>query len=128
MVIKPDTITNTLTLTGSNKLTSITVSGDQKLVVASTAAMTKLASVDASLNTGGLDFDGSLVDMTTPTTSVAMTIKGSATAKNTIIATGHDDVITGGSAADTITGGLGADTITAGTGNDTFVYNAAGVI
>lgn len=123
---KADTITNTLTLTGSNKLTSITVTGDQKLVVASTAAMTKLATVDASTNTGGLSFDGSLADMTTSTTSVAMTITGSATAANTLVGTGHADTITGGAKADTITGGLNADALNGGAGNDTFVYNAAG--
>lgn len=120
---KADTITNNLALTGSNKLTSITVTGDQKLVVASTAAMTKLATVDGSANTGGLSFDGSLADMTTATTSVAMTIKGSATAANTLIGTGHDDTIVGGAKADTITGGAGADTLTGGAGNDTFVMN-----
>lgn len=123
---KADTITNTLTLTGSDKLTSITVTGDQKLVVASTAAMTKLATVNASANTGGLSFDGSLANMTTPTTSVEMTITGSATAANTLVGTGHADTITGGAKADTITGGLGADALNGGAGNDTFVYNTAG--
>lgn len=122
---KADTITNTLALTGSNKLTSITVTGDQKLVVASTATMTKLATVDGSANTGGLDFDGSLANMTTPTTSVAMTIKGSATAANALIGTGHGDTITGGAGKDVITGGAGADVLTGGAGNDTFVYAAA---
>lgn len=121
---KADTITNTLDLTGSNKLTGITVTGDQKLVLASTAAMTKLATVDGSANTGGLDFDGSLADMTTPTTSVAMTIKGSATAANTLVGTGHADTIIGGAKADTITGGKGGDTLTGNGGNDKFVFAA----
>lgn len=123
---KVDTITNTLALNGSNKLTGVTVTGDQKLVLASTALMTKLATVDGSANTGGLNFDGSLADMTTATTSVAMTITGSATAANALIGTGHADTITGGAKADIITGGLGADALNGGTGNDTFVYNAAG--
>lgn len=121
---KADTVTNTLTLTGSNALTGVTVTGDQKLVLASTAAMTKLATVDGSANTGGLDFDGSLADMTTPTTSVAMTIKGSATAANTLVGTGHADTITGGAKADTITGGKGGDTLTGNGGNDKFVFAA----
>lgn len=122
---KADTITNTLLLNGSNKLASITVTGDQALVFASTAAMTKLATVDASANTGGLTFDGSLADMTTPTTSPAMTIKGSATAANALIGTGHADTIVGGAKADTITGGLGGDTLTGNGGNDVFVYTNA---
>ena len=122
---KADTITNTLNLTGSDKLTGITVTGDQKLILASTAAMTKLAAVDASANTGGFQFDGSLADMTTPTTSVAMTITGSATAANTLTGTGHGDTIVGGAKADTITGGAGADALTGGAGNDIFVISAA---
>jgi S-layer protein len=120
---KADTVTNTLTLTGSNALTSVTVTGEQKLVLASTAAMTKLATVNASANTGGLNFNGSLADMTTPTTSPAMAITGSATAANTLVGTGRADTITGGTKADTITGGAGADALNGGAGNDTFVYN-----
>lgn len=120
---KADTITNTLNLTGSNKLTGITVTGDQALVLASTALMTKLATVDASANTGGLSFDGSLADMTSATSSVAMTITGSATAANTLVGTGRADTIVGGAKADTITGGGGADALTGGSGNDIFAYS-----
>lgn len=120
---KADTITNTLNLTGSNKLTGITVTGDQALVLSSTAAMTKLATVDASANTGGLTFDGSLADMTTATSSVAMTITGSATAANSVIGTGRADTIVGGAKADTLVGGGGADAMTGGAGNDIFAYS-----
>lgn len=122
---KADTITNTLTLTGSNKLTGVTVTGDQKLILASTAAMTKLATVDASANKGGLTFDGSLADMTTATSSVAMTITGSATAANSVIGTGRADTIVGGAKGDTLVGGAGADTLTGGAGNDIFAYSVA---
>ena len=98
---KADVVTNTLTLTGSDKLTSITVTGDQKLTLATTAAMTKLATIDASANTAGVTIDASLA----AATSVALTIKG--TAK-----------------ADTIKGGALGDTITLGGGNDTMDYIA----
>ena len=53
---KADLVTNTLTLAGSNKLASVVVTGDQAFSLASTAAMTKLASVDGSANTGGVTF------------------------------------------------------------------------
>jgi S-layer protein len=119
---KADLVTNTLVLTGSNKLASVVVTGDQAFTLASTAAMTKLASVDGSANTGGVSFEGFLADMTTPTTSVAMTIKGSTTAANTLTGTGHADTITGGAKADVITGGKGGDTVTGNGGNDKFVF------
>lgn len=121
---KADLVTNTLTLDGSNKLASVVVTGDQAFSLASTAAMTKLASVDGSANTGGVTFSGALADMTTPTTSVAMSIKGSATAANTLTGTGHADTIVGGSKVDTITGGKGGDTLTGNGGNDKFVFAA----
>lgn len=121
---KADTITNTLNLTGSDKLTGITVTGDQALVLASTAAMTKLATIDASANTGGLTFSGAAADVTTPTTSAAMTIKGSATASNSLVGSGNADAIVGGAKADSITGGKGGDTLTGNGGNDKFVLAA----
>ena len=121
---KADLVTNTLTLDGSNALTSVVVSGNQALSFASTAAMTKLATIDGSSNTGGITFSGASADMATPTTSVAMTIKGSLTAANTLTGTGHADTIIGGSAADTITGGAKGDTLTGNGGNDKFVFTA----
>ena len=117
---KADTITNTLDLTGSDKLTSITVTGDQALTLASTAGQTHLASVDGSANTAGLNFDGHLA----AAGAVAMTIHGSATAANTLIGTSHNDTIIGGAKADAITGGVGGDTLTGNGGNDTFIIAA----
>lgn len=122
---KADLVTNTLTLASSNKLVSVSVIGDQALNLSSTAAMTKLATIDGSANTGGVTFDGTLADMTTPTTSASMTIKGSLTAANAMTGTGNVDTITGGAKADTITGGLGGDALNGGLGNDTFIYTAA---
>ncbi len=98
---KADVLTNTLTLTNSNELTSLVVSGDKALSFTSDNGMTKLATIDASANTAGVEIDASAA----LATSVALTIKG--TAK-----------------ADTITGGALGDTITLGTGNDTVDYSA----
>lgn len=121
---KADLLTNTLDLSGSNKLVAVNVTGDQALNFSSTADMTKLATIDASANTGGLTFNGAAADMTTATTSVAMTIKGSATAANSLTGSGHADTIIGGSKVDTITGGKGGDTLTGNGGNDKFVFAA----
>lgn len=120
---KTDIAVNTLTLTDAD-LTTLVVTGDQSLSFTSTAAMVKLATIDASAATAGLTFSGAAADMTTPTTSVAMTIKGSATAGNTLTGSGHADTITGGSARDVITGGKGGDTITGNGGNDKFSFAA----
>ena len=120
---KTDIAANTLALTDT-ALTTLKVTGDQGFLFSSTKAMTKLATVDGSANTGGINFNGSSADMTTPTTSAAMTIKGSATAANTLVGSGHVDTIVGGAKADTITGGLGGDTLTGNGGNDTFSFAA----
>lgn len=121
---KADLVTNTLTLTGSNKLVTLNVTGDQALDFTSTKAMVKLATIDASTNTGGLKFDGHLADVDVAGNSPAMTIKGSATASNTIVGSGNADTITGGAKADTITGGKGGDILTGNGGNDKFVFAA----
>ncbi|AKU24025.1 DUF4214 domain-containing protein [Massilia sp. NR 4-1] len=116
-----DKVNTTLDLT-DNALVTLNVSGAQKLSFATKAGMTKLATIDASTNTGGVVIDGTNTDVATGT---ALTIKGSATAANTLTGSGLADTIIGGSKADTITGGLGADKLTGGAGNDTFVYTAA---
>ena len=120
---KTDIAANTLALTDTS-LTTLNVTGDQALSFTSGAAMVKLATIDASAATAGLTFSGVAADMTTPTTSVAMTIKGSATAENALTGSGHADTITGGSARDVIIGGKGGDTITGNGGNDKFSFAA----
>lgn len=121
---KADGVANTLALT-DNAIVTMNVTGDQALSFTSASTMTKLATIDASANTGGLTFSGAAADMTSDTASVAMSIKGSATAANNLTGTGRNDTIVGGSKADTITGGLGADTLTGGAGNDVFVFATA---
>ncbi|MEI6441252.1 MAG: hypothetical protein WCO83_13705, partial [Alphaproteobacteria bacterium] len=116
---KADTVINTLNLT-DNQLVTLKVTGDQALVFASTAGMTKLATVDASANTGGFTFDGTAVGPT----AVAMTVTGSATAANSLTGGANADTIIGGGKGDLIQGGGGADTLTGGAGNDIFKYVA----
>ena len=122
---KADTVTNTLALdatgTANGATTTITVSGDQAFSVAPDATFKKLASVDASALTAGATLNLSSSGANDGT-QLALTIKGAATAANTITGNTKNDTITGGSKADTITGGLGADAMSGGAGNDVFVY------
>lgn len=120
---KADYVDYTLGLT-DDSLQALTITGDQKLEFTSAITQLKLASIDASANTGGVTIDASAAD-TTANGAVALTIKGSATAANTLTGTQNVDTISGGAKADTITGGLGGDTLTGGAGNDTFIYALA---
>ncbi|MGZ3182197.1 MAG: DUF4214 domain-containing protein [Telluria sp.] len=115
-----DYATNALSLTAA-AMTKLTITGDAATTYTTGATPVKLATIDASANTGGVTVDASGL----AATGVAMTIKGSATAANTLTGAALADTITGGAKADTITGGLGGDTLTGGAGNDKFVYTAA---
>ena len=114
-----DYATNALTIV-DNAVTSIKIDGAAVTTYTVDTGATKLASIDASANTGGVTVNASGL----AATGVAMTIKGSATAANTLTGADLADTIVGGAKADTITGGLGGDTLTGGAGNDTFVYAA----
>jgi Ca2+-binding RTX toxin-like protein len=118
---KADLVTNTLVL-ADNALVTMNVTGDAALNFTSSAGQTKLATVDANANTGGLVFSGAAADIVN---GVAMTITGSATAANTLTGTGLNDTIKGGAGVDNINGGAGNDTIDAGAGKDV-VTGAAG--
>jgi len=114
-----DGVQNTLTLT-DDALVTMNVSGDQGFVFASAASQVKLATVDASANTGGADIDVSMA--ATDGTASALTVKGSATAANTLVGSGNADTIVGGSKIDHITGGAKGDTLTGNGGNDMFMF------
>ncbi len=114
-----DYATNALTIV-DNAVTSIKIDGAAVTTYTVDTGATKLANIDASANTGGVTIDASPL----VATGVAMTIKGSATAANTLTGAGLADTIVGGAKADTITGGAGGDTLTGGAGNDSFVYAA----
>lgn len=114
-----DGVNNTLVVTDV-ALVNLSVTGDQAFTFASAALQTKLATIDASALTAGATIDGSL----SAAGSVALTIKGSTTAANSLTGGAANDTITGGAKADTIKGGAGGDTLTGGAGNDTFAYAA----
>lgn len=116
---KTDIAANTLALTAT-ALTTLNVTGDQALSFTSAAGMTKLASIDASALTAGATIDASAH----ASTSAGLTIKGSATAANTLTGGATVDVIIGGAARDVITGGAGGDTLTGNGGNDKFSFAA----
>lgn len=116
-----DGVNNLLALTDT-ALTTLNVSGGQKFSFNTADAQTKLATIDASANTGGVVISGAA---TTTATNAALTITGSQTAANTLTGSANADTIIGGSKADTITGGTGADALTGGAGNDIFVIAAA---
>ncbi|MBP1206783.1 S-layer protein [Duganella sp. 1411] len=116
---KADVVTNTLTLTDV-QLVNLNITGDRALVYATAGTETKLASIDASANTAGVTIDATLA----ASGSVALSIKGSATAANILTGGATVDTIVGGAKADTITGGANGDTLTGGAGNDSFVFVA----
>lgn len=117
---KADGVNNTLTLT-NNDLVTLNVTGDQAFTFTSAAGMTKLATIDASALTAGATISAAAH----AADSAALTIKGSATAANSLTGGATADTIIGGAAADTITSSAKADTITLGGGNDTYVLASA---
>lgn len=112
---KADIVTNTLVLDGSNRLTTLNVTGDQRFSFTSTAAMNQLSTIDASAVTANVTINAQADLATSP----ILTIKGSATAANNLSGGDGADTIIGGAKADTLSGGAGADTISGGAGNDT---------
>lgn len=110
-----DSVTNTLMISDV-ALVTLNLSGDQAVSFASSAAQTKLATIDASADTAGASLNAAL-------STAGLTIKGSATAANTLVGSAFVDTIVGGAKADIITGGNGGDTLTGNGGNDIFVIN-----
>ena len=115
-----DGVNNTLSLT-NNDLVTLNVTGDQAFTFTSTAAMTKLATIDVSALTASATIDANAA----LNTSAALTITGSATASNMLTGGAGKDTIVGGAEADVITGGPGGDTLTGGDGNDSFIFGAS---
>ncbi|MBF25782.1 MAG: hypothetical protein CMP49_04615 [Flavobacteriales bacterium] len=99
---------NTLTITGSNGLT--------------TAGAITATTIDGSALTGALVMNSSASVTTITGGSAADTLVGDAA--STIDGGAGADIITGGTGNDTLTGGTGADVITTNTGNDTVTAGA----
>ncbi|SDY05939.1 calcium-binding protein [Nitrosomonas sp. Nm58] len=107
-----------VTLT-DDALVALNIGGDQIVNFASDADMAKLATINASGNTAGVNIDVSAATAT----AAAITVTGSA-GDDTILGSGNADTISGGAGNDTITGGAKADTLAGGEGNDIFAYTA----
>ena len=108
-----DSVNNTLVISDA-ALVTLNLSGSQAVSFTSSAASTKLATIDASTDTAGATINASAA-------VAGLTIKGSATAANTLTGSASVDTIIGGNKADVIAGGIGGDTLTGNGGNDTFV-------
>jgi S-layer protein len=89
---------------------NFTISG----ITSNAGATEELEIIDASALTGTLG-------LTLTNGDLAMTVTGSATAANTVVLAGLDDIYTGGSGVDIVTGAAGDDTITLGAGADDFI-------
>lgn len=139
---------NEITTLTANDLTSLTITGDKKLVIADiVAGTTAITTVNASATTGSVDVDiasnANAATMTGGTGADSLkggdgndsinggdgddtldgdignnTIDGGAGADQ-ITAAGGNDVLNGGDGKDSITGGAGNDNISAGAGDDT---------
>lgn len=117
---KADGVNNTLALT-NDQLVTLNVTGTQAFTFNTANSQTKLATIDASALTAGATISAAA---TTTATNAAITMKGSATAANTLTGSSNADTIIGGSKNDTITGGGKGDTLTGNGGNDKFVFAA----
>jgi S-layer protein len=80
-------------------------------------ATEELEIIDASALTGALN-------LTLTNADNALTVTGSATAANTVVLSGGDDIYVGGAGADLVTGAAGDDTITLGGGADEVILVA----
>jgi S-layer protein len=92
--------TETLTLAGTSQ-SSVVITGTSPAIMALVDTVTTLTSVDAS----GLTHAGSGFSWTSPATTAAVTVKGSAAGANIV-------VLSAATVADTYIGGSGADTVT----------------
>ena len=121
---------NTLTLSGisQTEVEDITVTGNAGLMIGGILGTNAIDLIDASRNTGGVTFDGSV---RTSTTAEYELIGGAGVDKLTggdgddeIEGGAGGDTLTGGDGDDEIEGGAGGDTLTGGDGDDMFVIRA----
>ena len=112
-------VTHNLNLTVSDA-TKLSVIGSNALNIGSLVGETKLATIDASGNTGTaftVNANGSTAAMTV--TGGAGTQSALGATVNTITTGSGADTVTGGDFADTLTTNTGHDSVTGGGGNDT---------
>lgn len=119
---KADFVDYTAKLDGSDELETLTITGNQKVTFASTAAMTSLTTIDASANTAGVTIN--VGSAAADGTAELITIIGSSAADK-ITGSKNADTITVGAGNDIVNSSLGADSITFGAGIDTYKLGAS---
>jgi Ca2+-binding RTX toxin-like protein len=112
---KNDVVMNVLTL-ADDALKTLTITGDQGLSLAIQGTQVALTSIDASADKAGVIINASALNQ-------GVTIKGSATAGNSLTGGHGKDTLIGGAGSDVINGGDGANILTGGAGSDTFVFS-----
>jgi len=113
--------TGTLTITGSNGLTTAGAITAKTIDASASGAIIMGAATTATTVTTGAKADTILTGNTATTVNGGDgvdTITGG-TGADTLHGDGGNDIIVGGGGADTLDGGAGNDTITGGAGNDT---------
>lgn len=110
------------TAANSANITTVNVTGAQKVAYTVNASTSALATYDGSAATGEQDFTGTAFAGTQ-----GIVIKGGSNT-DTLIGTTLADVINGGAGKDTISGGDGADVLTGGDGADTFQFVAGDLV
>lgn len=127
--------TGTLTITGSNGLTTAGAITAKTIDASASGAVIMGAATTATTVTTGAKADTILTGNTATTVNAgagndavtggtgADTLNGD-DGNDTITGGGGNDTLAGGAGADTITGGAGNDTITGGDGNDTITTGA----
>lgn len=111
---KNDVVMNVLTL-ADDALKTLTITGDQGLSLATQGTQVALTFIDASADKAGVIINASTLNQ-------GVTIKGSATAGNSLTGGHGNDILIGGSGNDALNGGDGANILTGGAGSDTFVF------
>lgn len=104
------------TVANSANITTVNVTGAQKVSYTVNAATAALATYDASAATGEQTFVGTAFAGTQ-----GIVIKGGSKA-DALTGSALADVIDGGAGNDAIVGGVGADVMTGGAGTDTFTF------
>ncbi|MFM8754112.1 MAG: calcium-binding protein, partial [Phenylobacterium sp.] len=120
--------TDTLHLTATTDLSSVSITGIEALTLAEAADATFAGSQITGANWTVAGTTGGVVErvIVTAAANATVNLSGITTVTNAafrIDGSTGDEVLTGTAGSDTITGGLGSDAMSGGGGDDTFVYN-----
>lgn len=110
---------NTIALASDSALKTLTIAGNESIVVSSSGGSTLLNSVDASKATSHVGTTGLTLS------ALAATVTGGS-GNDTLNGAAGNDSITGNAGDDVLTGGAGNDVLTGGDGNDTMISGGIG--